>query len=536
MSYTTLTFVVFTAATLLLYWLTPGRIRWVVLLCASLLFYAAGDWWYLPFLFTTVLSTWLIAQMMERRACRDEADLNARRADMSREERKAFKAAGKRVRFRMLLLGLVLNFGLLAVLKYTGFAIRTVNGLSGLWGASPLTVPSLILPLGISFYTFRSTAYLIDVYRGKTPAARNLPKYALFITFFPAVTQGPICRYHDLAPSLLSPRRLNWADMAAGFVRVLWGYFKKVVVADTAMTAVRVIVSDAGELGGMYTFILILVYSAVIYGDFTGGMDMSIGLARMMGIRLTENFDRPFSSESTQEYWNRWHITMGSWFTDYVFYPLSVSKPMQRLSKWSRAHLGRAVGMRVPVYVATLVTWFLTGLWHGASWNFIVWGMLNGAVILISNECKPLYARFHRRHPGLGGKRWYHDLCAIRTFLLMGLIRSLDCYRDVPLTFRAWGSMLWNFGSWADLAGGRVAERLGLAPAVWIMLGVSVLILFLVGRSERRRAQGSPPLPDRLAAHPIPWAAVCGLILVVILLFGSYGIGYDASDFIYGQV
>lgn len=537
MSLPSLTFLVFAALTLLVFWLTPDRWRWVVLLIASLLFYGAGDWWYLPFVAITVLTTWLMARWMGQRAARDEADLNARRADMSREERKAFRAAGKRVRRRMLILGLVINFGLLAVLKYAGFAVQTVNGITGLFHVAPLTVPSLILPLGISFYTFRSTAYLIDVYRGKATPQGNLARYALFITYFPAMVQGPICRYNDLAPALFGPHRLNWGDMSAGSVRVLWGYFKKVVVADTAMIAVRAIVADAGQLRGMYTVILILVYSAVIYGDFTGGMDISIGLSRMMGIRLTENFCYPFSSVSTQEYWNRWHITMGAWFTDYVFYPLSVSGPMQKLSKWGRAHLGRAVGMRLPVYLATLLTWFLTGLWHGAAWNFIVWGLLNGVIILISNECKPLYNRFHTHFPHLASRRWYTDLCAVRTFLLMGLIRSLDCYRDVPVTFRAWGSMLWDFGSWADLTNGAVIRNLSLSPAVWVMLGLSVLLIFAVCRADKAaQTAGRAPLADRLSERPVRWAMVCGGLVLVVLLFGSYGIGFDASDFIYGQV
>lgn len=190
------------------------------------------------------------------------------------------------------------------------------------------------------------------------------------------------------------------------------------------------------ELRGAYAAVLILLYSLVIYGDFTGGMDISLGLARMMGIRLTENFNRPFSARSTEEYWKRWHITMGSWFTDYVFYPLSVSKPMQKLSKWGRAHLGRWLGMRLPVWVATTLTWFLTGLWHGASWNFVVWGLLNGLVILISNELRPAYTAFHRRFPRLTASSAYGGFCALRTLPADGRHPESGllprCRRDLP--------------------------------------------------------------------------------------------------------
>lgn len=537
MSVSSLSFLIFAACTLLVYWFCPRRWRWVVLLVASLLFYAAGDAWYLPFVALTVLSTWAMSLWIQTRAAKDEAALAELKSHATKDQRKAFKAQRKRKRCRILVAGLVLNFGLLAVLKYTGFAVHTANDVMGWMGLSPLRVPSLILPLGISFYTFRSTAYLIDVYRGQVKAQPNLARYALFITFFPAVVQGPICRYNELAPSLFGEHTLSWSDSAAGLARMLWGFFKKVVVADTAMVAVKAMVAGADHLRGMYTVLLILVYSAVIYGDFTGGMDISLGLSRMMGIRLTENFDHPFASTSCQSYWNRWHITMGAWFTDYVFYPLSVSGPMQKLSRWGRQHMGQAVGMRLPVYLATLLTWFLTGLWHGAAWNFIVWGLLNGVLILISNECKPLYRAFHTRFPGVEGRRWFHDVCAVRTFLLMGLIRSLDCYRNVPVTFSAWGSMLTCWSSWKDLWDGTVWDNLGLPVATWVFLGVAVLLLFMVGRVNiRAQERGGSPLLERLPARPALWAALCAGLILVVLVCGSYGVGFDASDFIYGKV
>lgn len=530
MTFTSLPFLCFAALVLLLYHTVPGRGKWVVLLVASLGFYAAGDWWYLPFLGLTVLTTWLAARWIQKHAERCDAELALKRESMTKDERKAFKAAGKRMRRRMLVAGLCFNFGLLAVLKYTAFAVSTVNGVTGLFGAPTLDIPSLILPLGISFYTFRATAYLIDVYRGKATAEMNPAKYALFISFFPAVVQGPICRWNDLAPQLFEPHRATWEDMSAGFLRLLWGFFKKVVIADTAMIAVRAIVGDPQAYAGMYVCLLIVIYSAVIYGDFTGGMDISVGLARMMGIRLTENFLHPFSSQSTQEYWNRWHVTMGAYFTDYVFYPLSISGWMQKLSKWSRAHLGKAVGMRLPVYLATMITWFLTGLWHGASWNFIVWGLLNGAVVLISRECQPLYARFHKRVPGAEKSALYGGFCAVRTFLLMGAIRILDCYRDVPVTFRAFGTLFTRPDTWGELCDGQALDKLGLSLPVWLMLLAAVIVVFFVSRAGK-----SQPVADRVSARPVLWAVSCTALILVVLLFGSYGIGFDASDFIYGQ-
>ena len=270
------------------------------------------------------------------------------------------------------------------------------------------------------------------------------------------------------------------------------------------------------------------MYSAEIYGDFTGGIDITIGLSEMMGIRLAENFDRPFSSRSTKEYWRRWHITMGAWFTDYVFYPLSVSTSMQKLSKWSRKTLGEKIGKRVPVYLATVVTWFLTGLWHGAGLNFIVWGLLNCLVILVSQELQPLYNRFGARFPRLVASKPWEKWQMLRTFLLMGLIRSLDCYRDVPLTFRLWGSMLTAF-NWGELFRGGLTS-FGLSWADWGVILGGVLIIWIVSRLGKDK-----PVRERLAERPVLLCAALCALTVVILLFGAYGIGYDASQFIYNQ-
>ena len=532
MTLTSFPFLIFAAVTVLLYYLVPKRGQWMVLLTASVLFYAVAGGWYLPFILTTVLTTFFLARVIESRARADEDYIAAHKADMAKEERKAYKAAGKKKRFRILVAGLVLNFGILAVLKYTGFTVSIVNDVLGLFTDTSLTVPSLILPLGISFYTFRSTAYLIDVYRGKAEAAKNLGKYALFISFFPAVMQGPICRYNDLANQFDTPHKAEWDNLSAGFLRILWGFFKKAVVADTLMTAVKNIVATPEDFGGMYVLLLIILYSAVIYGDFTGGIDITIGLSRMLGLKLTENFNRPFSSRSTAEYWNRWHITMGSWFTDYVFYPLSICSSMQKLTKWSRAHLGKAIGMRFPVYFATLLTWFLTGLWHGASWNFIVWGLLNGVIILVSRECEPLYKKFRERFPRLTASAGYGCFMCVRTFFIMGAIRILDCYRDVPVTARAFASIFYDFSHWGDLFDGSALDKLDLTLPVCAVVGLATVLIFFVSRAGCAAGKDTP-VADRIAKRPALWALACLGLAMTVLVFGSYGIGFDAGAFIY---
>ncbi len=529
MLFTSGLFLAFAAVVLLLYYTLPKRWQWKLLLAASYLFYLSAGVQLLGFLLYTTVVTFLIALLMQKRADAEELFVAQNREAMTKEARKAYRAAEKKKRFHILVLGLVLGFGLLAVLKYTAFVLGSVNGIIGAFGGEGLlAVPSLLLPLGISFYTFQSMGYLIDVYRGRVRAETNLFRFALFVSFFPQLVQGPISRASQLVPQLTAEHSFDGFSFRSGLCRVVYGYFKKLVVADTAMIAVKSLAERPEEFTGVYVLLLLLLYSVQIYGDFTGGIDITIGLSEMLGIRLTENFDRPFSSKTVKEYWRRWHITMGTWFTDYVFYPLSVCMPMQRFSKWSRKTFGNAVGKRLPVYFATLTTWFLTGLWHGAGWNFIVWGLLNCLVMMISQEMQPLWNGFAQRFPRLSASHAWNAWRAVRTFLIVGLLRTLDVYGNVPRTFRLWGSMLthWNFGElWR---GGLTSFGLSVADYAVLVCGVAVLAaVSKFGKKE--------PLRHRLAARPVLMTGVLCALVLSILVFGAYGIGYDASQFIYNQ-
>lgn len=523
MLFTSLPFVCFLAATLTLYYLIPRKAQWVFLLAASYVFYAIADWRYLFFIAVTTVSVYLTALKVERINLEQKEYLRVHKAELSKEERNAYKARMKTRRWRWLLLCLLLNLLILSVTKYTNFIIRNLSGILTL---KPV---ELIVPLGISFYTFQSLGYIIDVYRGKQEAQKNLAKFALFVSFFPQLAQGPISRYGDLAPSLLGEHPFSRENLSRGLMRVLWGYFKKVVIADRIVTAVLTLVGKPEQYAGAYVFVAMLFYAFQLYCDFTGGIDITIGIAEAMGIRVAENFNLPYFSKNIKEYWNRWHITMGAWFTDYLFYPISVCGPMLKLSKWSRDHLPRAIGKRVTVYISCFVVWFATGIWHGAAWNFIVWGLTNYAVIMLSQELQPLYERFHRRFH-VKGKLPYEVFQVIRTILLMSAIRMFDCYRDVPMTLRMVGSMF-TTANWASLFNGSLLE-LGLSLSDY---GVLIVGLGAVLTVSLCKAKGID-LRQRLYEKPAGvFYQVMALILLIILIYGAYGAGYDSSQFIYTQ-
>ncbi len=530
MLFTSYGFIAFLAVLLVVYYIFPKKHQWMLLLIASYVFYAFSGLENILFILATTLSCFFVARIMEKMRVREDVYVSEHKEELDKESRKAYRAKEKKKRLRILLVGLVFNFGILAVLKYTAFAVKNINSLTELFGAKSIGVPTLLLPMGISFFIFQSTAYLIDVYRAKTYAEKNPAKLALFVAFFPQLAQGPISRHSDLAPELYAPHPFSAKNLKFGLQRILWGFFKKLVIADRVLVAIKPMldVSTGGEYTGAYVFLLIILYSIQIYADFTGGIDITIGVAEALGIKVAENFKHPFSSTSTKEYWNRWHITMGSWFTDYIFNPLSVSKPMLKLSKATRNKLGNGLGKRISVYLATIVTWFLTGLWHGAAWNFIVWGLLNCLIILVSREFEPLYKRFRAKFPKLVASYPYHCFAAMRTFLLMGLIRSLDCYANVPLTFKRWGSMFTNF-NWGQMLGGGILD-LGLDIKDYVIIALGVIIVALVSKLSEKQ-----DLREKLYGKTALSWLLSGAIVLVIVLFGAYSIGYDASQFIYTQ-
>ncbi|MBP5262677.1 MAG: MBOAT family protein [Clostridiales bacterium] len=522
-------FIAFVIILFLLYYLLPKKWQWPLLLIASYAFYFIASPYYLVFIGTTTVTAFIAGILMEK--AQDKADLAIKAAKedgtYTSDLKKSLKARAKASKWRILLVSMIFNLGILAVTKYTNFVITNINKF--LSDGAALKAVDLIIPMGISFYTFQTVGYLIDTYRGTVKAEKNVFKLALFVSFFPQLVQGPISRYGDLSKTLYEEHKFTEKTFTYGLMRILWGYFKKVVIADRIITAVTTLIGDTDTYYGSYVFIAMLFYAFELYCDFTGGIDITIGIAQCLGITVAENFNLPYFSKNIKEYWNRWHITMGSWFTDYIFYPLSVDKNMLKLSKWSREHLGKFWGKRLTVYISAFIVWFATGVWHGAAWNFIVWGLMNFVVIMISQELEPLYEKFHKKF-GWKNKGWYGALEIIRTILLMSLIRMFDCYRDVPMTFKMVSTMFtkFNFNIYTDGS----LLNLGITGNDYAVLAMGLLIILLVSIYKYRTKKD---IRDRLFDSPWMWYGAMSLLFIITLLLGAYGHGYDATQFIYNQ-
>ena len=529
MLFTSYEFIGFLILVLFAYYVIPRKFQWMLLLVASYIFYAAASPKYLLYILATTLTTYGTARLMDTNLKKQNAYLKQRKEELSKDEKKAYKSRLKKIRCRYMIACICLNVGILVVVKYTNFLIGNINAVAQAFGgAGNLSFVSIALPLGISFYTFMALGYLIDVYRGTIPAEKNPFKLALFVSFFPHIIQGPISRFGDLGATLFEEHAFNWKQFSFGLQRVAWGFFKKLVVADRILTAVSTIIGDIDTYHGAYAFAGMIFYTIELYADFTGGIDVTIGIAQMLGIKVTENFERPYFSKSLKEYWRRWHITMCSWFRDYIFYPVSTSKAIQKFSKFSRKTFGERVGKRLPVYVSSFIVWFTTGIWHGASWNFIVWGLLNFAVLMISEELEPLYDRFHHRF-AVEGKLWYKLFQVGRTFLLVCVLNMFDCYASVSDTFRAFGTML-TASNWQIVENGELLN-LGLTLLDYGIVLFGVLVMLGVSLVQR---SGSVREKIWKKPYPVQFIVWFGLFLVILLL-GAYGVGYDASQFIYNR-
>lgn len=341
MSFVSVAFLVFLPIVFLLYWTLQRWHGWqnVCLLVASYVFYSWWDWRFLLLILITSLSSFGSGVFIGK----------------SRYKRWWFVG------------NICLNLGILGVFKYYGFFADNLNLLLSQFGFS-LDMPTwrIILPVGISFYTFQSLSYSIDIYRGRLKATRDIVAFCTYIAFFPQLVAGPIERATNLLPQMLGRRNFDYAEAVEGLRRILWGFFKKLVVADNCAVAVNQIWDNYTDANAVTLLAGMVLFTFQIYGDFSGYSDIAIGTARLFGIRLMENFRLPYFSRSIGEFWRRWHISLMTWFRDYLYIPLG----------GSREGTSRTIRN-------VLIVFLLSGLWHGANWTFVVWGAYNAVLIIL---------------------------------------------------------------------------------------------------------------------------------------------------------
>ncbi len=526
MSITSLAFVAFSIALAALYFLVPKRLQWVALLLFSTAFYLLSgprSWIYLA---VTALSAYACARRMGRVSQGQKAYFKTHK-ELTREEKSALRQKNTRKKRLALAAVLVLNFGILCVFKYAHFAIDQLNYLMGLFGGFRLDNSfSLLAPLGISFYTFQTMGYLIDVYWEKVEPEKNFFKVLLFTSFFPQVTQGPINAYSQLAGQLFQPHSFSWENFAAGGQRMVWGFFKKLALADTLAPCVAAVFENYAQYTGPAVLVGVFFYSVQIYADFSGYMDIMCGLCQVLGIRLEENFLRPYFSKSIAEYWRRWHITLGAWFKNYIYYPIAVSKWNTRLGKWARGRLGKAFAQALPASIALVAVWLVTGVWHGASWAYIAWGGVNGLFIIVSLWLEPLYqwarGKLRVREEAFGWRLFQ----VARTYLLVCFIKVLP---EVGTLSQGLGLWRQAFRSWGPPTYGDLFPY-GLAFSSLLMVLLATGLLLFVSLLQRKG-----PVRAWFGKAPMPLRAFALAVLLVLIVYFGVPASGNGGGFMYAQ-
>ena len=484
MSFHSLGFVLFFPCCCLLYYCLPLRARPAGLLAASCVFYLCCDLRCAVLLAAVTLASYWLGRGLGR--CSAPA------------RRRLLLAAG-----------VVGAAGVLAVFKYAGFALQTLADLLHLLGI-PFAPPAfqLMLPVGLSFYTFQIIGYLVDVYRGTIPAERDFVAYALFVGFFAHILSGPIARGGQLLPQLRAPARFDPAGVRDGLLLMLWGYFEKLVVADRAALVADTVYADYAAFGGVERLLAAVLYSLQLYADFAGYSHIALGGAQVLGIRLAENFRQPYLACSIREFWGRWHISLSSWLKEYLYIPLGGSRKG-----------------RLRQYANLLTTFLVSGLWHGADWHFVLWGGLHALYQIAARLSAPLRRRINLGRGEMAA--WARRLC---TFSLVTLAWVFFRADSVGQALSFLGGIAGWFDPWVLTDG--TLLTLGLDGWGWFVLFCAALLLLAVDCLHERGVHLRPAL----ARQPLPyrWAVYYAAVFAV-LIFGVWGPGYSAASFVYFQ-
>lgn len=535
MNFTTLTFIPFLLLVIFLYYTAFRKCQWVLLLVASIAFYLFSGPKYIVFILVTATSTYLLAGRIQ--FLHDEEKRIIAESDFAKDEKKAFKKKYTGKRKRLLLLDFLINLGLLCVIKYTDFALTGVSALLKNFGLNWSKEFNFVLPLGISFYTFMSIGYILDIYWKRYKAETNVFKFATFVTYFPHIVQGPIGRYNKLSEQFVQKHKFDYDKVTKGAQLILWGYFEKMVIADRLAIFVNGVNAKWDQLTGIPLILSISVYSIQLYMDWMGCMDIARGASEMLGIHLERNFWHPYFSKDMPEFWRRWHISLGNWFKDYLLYPVSMSGLCKKINRTTRKKWGNQASRAFSAVVPAACVWIATGLWHGAAMCFLLWGIYHGILIILSSSLEVPIQKLNK-FLHINTECFSFNLFRMaRTFLLCCIGRLFFLASDgfgqaiamIKRTFdfsnlglhTLWDESLYNFG----------LDRRGFMLSV-----ILIVLVWAVSMLQEKFDKDGKTIRDVVAEQNIVfrWALYLGAFAGILIL-GIYGSGYNASAFVYGQ-
>lgn len=486
MSYASIEFLLFVLVLVFIYYVFPKKYRYIVLLIGSLIFYYLFSGKYIIFILLSSIITYFGGKLIEKYT----------------DKRKL-----------ILILSILLNLSFLLVLKYNNF-------FGDMFRVIGVNIPykKFILPIGISYYTLETISYLTDIYRKKMKAESNYLKVLLFLVYFPQIVEGPIANYSRLSKTLFNTERFNYDNFVSSFVLIGWGFVKKLVIADRAGIFVSKVFEN--NYGGILLVIGIILYTIQIYADFSGCIDIVSGVSELFGVKLDENFKRPFFSKSIQEFWRRWHITLGTWLKEYIFYPISLSKLNMKLNLKLRKMKSKYISRFIITAFPLFFVWFFNGMWHGASFKYVVYGLYYYVLMMIGILLEPVFKKIISIFK-INIEVWsYKFFQAIRTILIV----CFGMFLFRVDSFKQMGLMIHSNAS-ASLF------SLGLKKLDFALLMVGILVMLVVGVIQEFNINIRKELQKQNLLFK--WL-IYYIIIFSIIIFGIYGKGYDAASFIYG--
>ena len=491
-------FLIFFPIVVFLYFLIPQRFKYIWLLITSYYFYMGWNAKYAILLLISTVITYISGLLM----------------DMVEQKMKAIPE--RVITWKKLIVAgsFASNLSILFFFKYFDFAVMNINRVLSILNVELITTHfDVLLPVGISFYIFQALSYTMDMYRGDIYAEKNFLKYALFVSFFPQLVAGPIERSKNLLRQLNEEHSFSYAKMCDGLMLMIWGYFMKLVIADRIAILVDTVYAPNAMYDGKYVLLASVLFAVQIYCDFAGYSTIAVGAAKVMGFELMENFNCPYFAETVSEFWRRWHISLSSWFRDYLYIPLG----------------GNRKGT-VRKYMNTMVVFLVSGLWHGAQWSYVIWGGLNGLYQVVGGLLTPFKKKFAKKMPTIENSVFMKIARTVVTFILVDFtwifFRANSLKDGLTLIGR-----LFEINNPKLLENGALFD-LGLNRQNFVVLIIAMMILLIADIAKYNQIKVRERILN--ANIVIRWSIIV-ISVVSILIFGIWGSGYQATNFIYFQ-
>ncbi len=477
---------------LILYKLTPSKFRWCLLLVVDIAFYLMISKALIVFFIFAVVITYCTGLMIDR---------------LGSSNKYTGKMLKKHKRI-ILFIGIILNLSMLIVFKY--FKLIGI---------------SFIAPIGISYYTLQTISYMTDICRRTISCEQNIGKLALYLSYFPQVIEGPISRYSNMKNELFAGKDLSYTNITSGYQRILWGLFKKMVIADHLAPAVYKIFLHPENYDGTVIAIGAIMFTTQLYAEFSGCMDIIIGSSETLSITLPENFRQPFFAKNASDFWHRWHITLGTWLKDYIFYPISLAKPLKKLSKKAKTIVGINISKMIVPTIALFFVWLTNGIWHGAGLTYLFYGMYYFVLIFIETICEPHIEKFCQKHSIYESNLLISSFRALKLFVIVNIGEMFFRAKSITSGFNMFKKIIFDF----HLSSLKDANW-GIDKYDMIICFFAIILLFIVDFIHEKNIK----LRDVISNYklPIRWAIWYALIFSIILT-GAYGAGYTVIDMIY---